>query len=175
MGGQPANPDLYRPKEFKHYDKSTDIVDNPPANVPEYQPKTIIPPTGVTEKELFVFPGVNWLEFFRDKVIGAARERLEAAHTAVVDLDVEPGNFDQADSIRTYFGNVKVDTRQNLETFDAVLSNLQTILTSQAKRYKNLNDAVSQTVDGLGTEFRRAAGLVDQVKPLTPSMADPNA
>ncbi len=149
------------------------LGDSPPVEVPVHRSLTITPPKDMTEKELFSFPGVNWLEFFRDSVVEVARLRLKAAYDAVEPLHVEPGNFDQADSIRTFFANVRTDTMRNLETLDGVLSSLKETLTIQAAKYQRLADASLETVEGLGTEFQRATGQLQNFKPLEVSMPDP--
>lgn len=161
-------------KGWQNGGKPIEIGDSPPVDVPEHRPLKITPPKDVTEKELFSFPGVNWLEFFRDSVVEVARKRLKDAYHAIEPLDVEPGNFDQADSIRTYFGNVRSDTLRNLETLDGVLSSLGETLAIQATRYQRLADAASETVDGLGTEFQRATGQLQNFKPLNATMPDPH-
>ena len=158
MGGQ--FPAQTPPPEPKHYEKPLEIGEAGEGAKPKYNRPTIIPPEGVTDKELFTFPGVNWLEFFRDSVVDVAHSRLHEAYDIVANMkNVEPGNFEQADSIRTYVTNVRNDTRQNLELLGGVLSNLMVTLSEQAVKYKRL--------------FQRAGSQLQQSKPLSQNMADP--
>ena len=55
-----------------------------------------------------------------------------------------------------------------------MLSSLKETLTIQAGRYQRLADASSETVDGLGTEFKRATGQLQNFKPLEANMPDPH-
>lgn len=157
----------------KRYEGDTTVDGSTRTVGSDHNPASIKPPPGVSEHELFKFPGINWLEFYRDSVLAPARDHLKTAHSSLAPLTVEPGNFDQANSIRKFFSNIKRDCSKDLEILDEAMTHIQTTLTGQAAKYKKIDDANKAKVEDLGEAFRQAGALMGKVKPINSSMPDP--